>query len=65
MNNEIIEKIDQLKKPDIQNYLESKERLFLKTISNRISDFQSNIELNESEKIELDQMLRKYKRFLK
>ncbi len=65
MNNEIIEKIDQLKNPDIQNYLESKERLFLKTISNRISDFQSNIELNESEKIELDQMLRKYKRFLK
>ncbi len=65
MNNEIIEKIDQLKNADIQNYLESKERLFLKTISNRISDFQSNIELNESEKIELDQMLRKYKRFLK
>ncbi len=65
MNNEIIEKIDQLKNPDIQNYLESKERLFLKTISNRISDFQSNIELNESEKSELDQMLRKYKRFLK
>lgn len=65
MNNEIIEKIDQLKNPDIQNYLESKERLFLKTVSNRISDFQSNIELNESEKIELDQMLRKYKRFLK
>ncbi len=65
MNNEIIEKIDQLKNADIQNYLESKERLFLKTISNRISNFQSNIELNESEKSELDQMLRKYKRFLK
>lgn len=55
--NELISKIDKIIKSESWNYLESKERLFVKTVSDKLNQ---NMFLNSEESTTIDVILRKY-----
>ena len=64
-NQEIIDKIYKLKKSNVQNYLETKERLFLSNIFEKIKNNQKfEPIINDAEKLELEKIYNKYKKFL-
>lgn len=63
-NQDVLDKIYKLKKSNVKNYLETKERLFLSTIFEKIENYQeSDTTINGAEEIELEKIYNKYKRF--
>lgn len=57
--------INFLENSEIQNYLESTERLFLKTVKEKCKETESEIKITNKENQELTRLFKKYRRFVK
>jgi len=57
-------KIQLLQGSMAQNYFESKERLFLGTILSKLQNTANELNLSEEEKIDLEDIFKKYEKFL-